>query len=387
MKQIYIKTLLYSLFSLNMFFISGCSNYKEIEELAIVAGTAIDKEDDKYLVSAEIVKVTGGTEAKVIPTIVTGKGDTLFDAIRNIIKVSGKPLYWAHSEILIISQEIAREEIVKAIDLFTRDPETRMSTYLLISKKKTAKEILEHKSIVTDIRSTEIERMLRSQKLLSKAPVVSVYQFVDSLADNTRSPVLPVVSITDTAKKESTELFGTAVFKRDKLVGFLNGEDSKYFLFAVNKVRGGSLIHSENLDGSNEKVSFEIFDDNTYTKIKPVYSNGKLIMKLDVFVTVSIAELEGVKNYLYEPERSNLKAHTEKSLEDNMKRLIKKVQNEYNSDIFEFGRIIKDEMPDVWRKTEKDWEKNLYKDLDVEVKAEINIKNSALRLKPIQIGG
>jgi spore germination protein KC len=381
MKRILKISLLSSIIFLNLFFISGCWNYREIDQLAIVAGSAIDKEDDKYLVSAEIVNVTGGKEAKVSPKVVTGIGDTIFDAIRNTIKISGKPLYWAHSEILIISEEIAREGIVDVIDMFTRHPETRMSSNLLISKNKKAKEILEQQSITTEIQSSEINRMLMSQKLLSKAPVLAVYQFVDTLADNTRSAVLPTIDITENHDK-SDELYGTAVFKKDKLSGFLNEEDTKYFLFAIDKVRGGLLIQ----EVSDDKVSLEIFADKTYTKVKPIYTNGKLKMKLDVFVNLSIGELEGIKNYMNEPERKKLIKVAEKSLEDNIKRVIKRVQNEYGSDIFEFGRIVQDERPDVWRKMENDWEE-IYKDLDVKVKAEISIKNSSLLLKPIKIGG
>ncbi|MDM5327006.1 Ger(x)C family spore germination protein [Neobacillus sp. CF12] len=385
MKRILKITQLSSLVFLNLFFISGCWNYREIDQLAIVAGAAIDKQDDKYLVSAEIVNVTGGKEAKVSPKVVTGIGDTIFDAIRNTIKISGKQLYWAHSEILIISQEIAREGVVEVIDLFARDPETRMSSNLLISKEKTAKEILEQQSITTEIQSSQINKMLMSQKGLSKAPVIAIYQFVNNLADNTRSAVLPAISNKKTQGKSETELFGSAVFKKDKLSGFLNGEDTKYFLFVLNKVKGGLLIQKEKLEGSDVKVSLEIFADKTYTKIKPVYSNGKLTMKLDVFVNVAIGELEGSKNYMNEPGRTKLQKAAEKSLEDNINRVIKKVQNEYNSDIFEFGRIVQDERPDVWKELEDDWEK-IYKDLEVKVKAEIIIKDSSLLLKPIKIG-
>jgi spore germination protein KC len=384
MKRILKISLLSSLIFLNLFFISGCWNYREIDQLAIVAGAAIDKQDDKYLVTAEIVNVTGGKEAKVSPKVVTGIGDTIFDAIRNTIKISGKPLYWAHSEILIISEEIAREGVAEVIDLFTRDPETRMSSNLLISKEKTAKEILEQQSITTVIQSSEINRMLMSQKSLSKAPVTAVYQFVDILSDNSRSAVIPAVGITEN-QHISDELFGTAVFKKDKLSGFLNGEDSKYFLFVRNKVRGGLLIQKEKIEGSDVKVSLEIFADKTYTKIKPVFSNGKLTMKVDVFVNVAIGELEGTKNYMNEPGRTKLQKAAEKSLENNIKQVIKKVQNEYGSDIFEFGRIVQDEMPDTWKELENDWEK-IYKDLEVKVKAEIIIKDSSLLLKPLKIG-
>jgi spore germination protein KC len=386
MKLILKITLLSILIFSNMFFITGCWNYREIEDLAIVAGAAIDKEDDKYVLTAEIANVKGGRDAKPESKIVSGKGDTIFDAIRNTIKISGKPLYWSHTDIFIISKEIAREGVVQAIDLLTRDPEIRMSANLLISNEKTAKALLEPKSTTTVIHSTEINRMLISQKLLSKAPVTTIYEFVDALADKERSVVLPVIGIGSNLGENATELSGTAVFKKDRMVGFLDGEDTKYFLFVINKVRGGLLIQKEKVKDSQVNVALEIYEDKTKTNIKPVYSNGKLTVNLDVYVNTAAAEIGGMVNYINEPGRSKLKRDTEESLKHNIERVIKKVQNDYDSDIFQFGRIIKDQMPDVWRAMEKDWEK-IYKDLDVNVNTHIKIKNSSLLLKPIGTGG
>jgi spore germination protein KC len=132
-------------------------------------------------------------------------------------------------------------------------------------------------------------------------------------------------------------------------------------------------------------VTLEILPETTKTKIKPVYSDGKLSMELDVSITVAIAEIGGSENYISEPGLSKLKKDAEKSLENNIKRVVKKVQNDYDSDIFGFGSIIKDDMPDVWREIENDWEE-IYKDLDISVNSDIEIINSALLLKPIKIG-
>jgi spore germination protein KC len=385
MKLIIKTTLLSALFFLNMFFITGCWDYRELDEMAIVAGVAIDKEGDKYLLTVEISNVPSGKEAKPESKIVSEKGDTIFDAIRNIIKTSGKELYWGHSDIIILSQEIAREGIIQAIDLFSRDPEARMSTNLLISKEKTAAEILEQQSTTSAIHAKDISRMLASQYRLSKAPVIEVYQFVNTLTGGGKSAVLPAIGISVNQGKSNWELSGTAVFKKDKLIGFLDGEDTKYFLFVINKVKAGSLIQKESTEGPKVNVTLEILPETTKTKIKPVYSDGKLSMELDVSITVAIAEIGGSENYISEPGLSKLKKDAEKSLENNIKRVVKKVQNDYDSDIFGFGSIIKDDMPDVWREIENDWEE-IYKDLDISVNSDIEIINSALLLKPIKIG-
>lgn len=385
MKRILKITLLFALIFMNMFFITGCWNYREIDKLAIVAGAAIDKEDDKYLVTVEIVNLTGGKEAKIEPKTIMGKGDTIFDAARNVIEISGKKLYWSHVKVVIVSQEIAREGIIQVIDWFNRDTETRISTNLLISKEKTAKELLEQQSVTSEVRSIEMNDMLIAQKSLSKAPTIAVYKFVNALAAQGKSAVLPAIGITVNEGRRTSELCGTAVFKGDKLIGFLDGEDTKYFLFIINKAKGGLLIQKERTESSYTNVALEIFSELTSTKIKPVYSNGKLTMKLDVHVNAAIGEIEGAVNYINEAGRAKLKKDAEESLRDNIKRVIKKVQNDYGSDIFGFGSIVKGDKPNVWKDIEGDWEK-IYKDLEVNVNVDIDITNSALAVKPIKKG-
>lgn len=385
MKLILRITLLSALIFTDMFLVTGCWNYREIEKLSIVAGAAIDKEDDQYLMTVEIANLAGGKEAKVESKKIEAKGDTIFDAARNVIKISGKRLYWSHVKVVIFSQEIAREGIIQAIDWFNRDAETRMSTNMLISKEKTAKELLEKQSITAEIRSFEMYDMLTSQESLSKAPRIAVYEFINALAAQGKSAVLPAVGITENEGQKTSELSGTAVFKEDRLIDFLDGEDTKYFLFILNKVRGGLLIQKVRTESSDANVTLEIFSELTNTKIKPIYSNGKLTMKLDVYITVSIGEIGGTENYINEPGRAKLKKDVEESLKDNIKRVIKKVQNDYGSDIFGFGSIVKGDMPYVWKDIEKDWEK-IYKDLDVNVNVDVDITNSALVVKPIKKG-
>src|SRR4051794_23013200 len=107
--------------SICIIMLTGCWNYKEIDKLAIVAGAAIDKEDDQFLLTAEVVKTKGEKDSKPESLKIEGRGKTIFDATRNINKVSGKRLYWSHAKVIIISQEVAREGIIPAIDLFNRD--------------------------------------------------------------------------------------------------------------------------------------------------------------------------------------------------------------------------------------------------------------------------
>lgn len=369
-----------------MFLLSGCWNYKEIDKLAIVSGMAVDKNEkgDKFLLTSEIVdvkEIMGKTT--VTSKKIDSEGETIFDAMRNMIKISGKKLYWSHAKVIVISQDVAKEDIIPVIDWVARDQEPRIEINLLISKEKTARELLSQQSITTDIRSIEMDLMLNANKSLSKAPRTAVYEFINALASEGISPTIPAIGITTSENKKTSELSGTAVFKKDKFLGFLDEEETKYFLFIRDKIKGGLLPVNISEDNFNDKVTLEIFENNT--KLKPVNLNENLFININIRTRVSIAEEDTSRNYIDEPGRAKLKNAAEKKLEDQIINLVKKVQNDFDSDIFGFGEVVKNEMPLLWKNIKGDWDK-IFKNLEVKVNSEMNISNSGIINKPIEVG-
>ena len=153
MKTIRI-TLLGLLIFINALFITSCWDYREIDKLAVVAGVAVDKgTTGQYEVTAEIVQISGGKDTKTMSNTITMEGRTMFDAVRNGISLSGKKLYWSHTKVIILSKEIASEGVMKVIDWFNRDAETRPDFHVLISEGASAKEIFSGQGATEEIKS------------------------------------------------------------------------------------------------------------------------------------------------------------------------------------------------------------------------------------------
>ncbi len=380
------KYILILLIISNILLLSGCWNYREVERLAIVSGLAVDKDENsgEFLLITELVDVKE-TMGKTTLTSkkIDSRGKTILDAIRNMIKISGKKLYFSHTKVVIISQDVARENIIPIVDWISRDHEPRIDLDLLISREKTAKELLSQQSVTTDIRALEMSFMLDANKSLSKSPKVGTYEFINALEAEGISPTLPTIGITTIENKETSELSGTAVFKKEKLVGFLDEEESKYLLFIRDKIKGGLLSIDMSENNPKDKVTLEIFKNKT--KIKPVYSGENISMNIIIKTEVSIEENDTSINNIDENGRAKLKNESEKYLEKQINNLIKKVQNEFDSDIFGFGAKIKAEMPYLWKTIKDDWD-DIFKDLDVVVNAQIDIRNSGITSKPIEVG-
>lgn len=375
------KALLVSLI-INCFFLSGCWNYREIEQFSIVSGLAIDKSESKYILTAEIIESTGGRNAKTSTKLISSEGLTIFDAIRNMIRYPGKKLYFSHAKVVIVSSETAKEGMIPVLDFINRDIEPRYTMKILISKNIEAKKILEAGS-TSEIFSYTLNDMIDAQKNLSSAPKVEVWEFINDLCRFGISATLPTVTLDTMNNKATPKVEGTAVFKGDKLIGYLNGKETKAFLFIKNEIKGGLLTKKVNIENNSANISLEIFSNKT--KIKPKIENGKFLIDISTDTDVSIGEISGEIDFSKEEERKKIKSYFEEDLENQIKDLIKKVQTEYGSDIFGFGSAIKIKMPSFWKQIEPKWNE-LFKTIDVNIKSNINIKNTAYTSKPIKAG-
>lgn len=363
--------------------LSGCWNYREADDMAIVSGVAVDRKDDLYVITTEIIDIHGGRDIHKGTKIITSEGPTMFDAVRRTITTVGKRLYWSHAEILIVSKDIAEEGIVPIIDWVSRDAEPRFTLNFLVSKEETAKVILEKSTALADILCYELDDMLESQKSLSYARDAQEYQFLQELAAPGISATLPTIYLKSDDDKTNAEISGTAVFKEDRLVGFLDGEETKTMLFIKNKIKGGVLVNDVGVDGSFTRISLEILKNKT--KIKPRYDDPKITIEIQTETNATLDEIVGSENLLEEGALKNLKETSEAALAKNIRNLVKKTQEEYGSDIFGFGKSIKMNVPALWKQIEPEWDA-LYKTVEVDVKAAIKIINSAIMSKPVKVG-
>ena len=121
-----------------LFLLTGCYNYRELNDLAIISGVSVSKVDDIYKITAEIVnpkkEQDASTSKETDYIIYEGEGKSMQEAFREIVKESPQKLYGAQMDILIIEEETAKEGIGDIIDFFARDPEVRSEFYVLISK-------------------------------------------------------------------------------------------------------------------------------------------------------------------------------------------------------------------------------------------------------------
>jgi Spore germination B3/ GerAC like, C-terminal. len=243
------KVLIIVIIILNIFFCSGCWNYREVNRIAIVGGLAIDKDEisNEYKLTIEVMKSvpgeTGGgnVESDVYET----RGRTIFDAARNFVLKLGRRPYWAHAKAAIIDSTIAEKDIAPALDWLYRDSELRRDIYVLISKGLTAGELLRTDTALDDTTSFHIFSILQSQKYIYKYPETELWEVAEAMSHKEKSILIPIIKLAEGERKPS-EVRGSAIFHCDKVVGYLNEEDTRNVLWLNGEFNRGLFVVKNN---------------------------------------------------------------------------------------------------------------------------------------------
>lgn len=91
--------------------LSGCWSKRELNDLALVAALGIDFIDGEYAISVQVIdpsqvslKSANG-QAPVVTYHAEGK--TVFEAVRKILALSPRKLYFAHLQLVVVGEELA----------------------------------------------------------------------------------------------------------------------------------------------------------------------------------------------------------------------------------------------------------------------------------------
>ncbi|MBW9151699.1 Ger(x)C family spore germination protein [Clostridium estertheticum] len=363
----------------------GCWNYREIDTLAIVAGMALDKDmvTNKYILTTEVITTQAqGVSSIISSQIFTTEGDSVFSAVRDAIEKTGLRLFWSDSKVVIISDSIAREGIIPAIDWTNRSNFVRPDMWLLVAKGNTASEILKTKVKINEVTSFHLDDTMNSWKVLSKFTNSMVWSFIDGLSSPGKSEAVTTVENKPSDGNILPLVEGCAIFKSDKLVGYINGNETLYMLIIKNKIKQG-LITLVNVSGSNTNVTLELNDNRT--KLTPIYNNGSVSMIINVYPTLSIHEIQGTKDFMKEENLEILQSEAEKKIGSQIQTLISKLQKDYDSDVLGFGEKFNEEKPKVSKYFMKNG-KDIFKNMKTTVNVHVQIKGSNKTIKPITIG-
>ncbi|MEK3953561.1 Ger(x)C family spore germination protein [Psychrobacillus sp. FSL K6-1464] len=375
--------------------LTGCWDKREINDLAIATAISIDKKDDEYHVSAQVVLPTelsmkGGMGSSPV-TLYEASGKSVNEAIRKLTQVSPRIIYLGHLRVVVISEELAKEGIATTVDFLSRGWELRSDFYMIVSKGRDAKEILNVQTSLEQIPSNELYNILHtSEANYSSTVAVNFFELKTNLERDGKEGVLTGVEILGDPKKGSSKqnvemiipdakikFKELAVFKKDKLVGWLDEQESRGFNEATNQVkRTIGLVTCP--DGG--EVSIHTKKYNSKIKSKTMSNNPEIEIKVNI--VANLGEVSCDIDLTKEKTIEMLQKEYEKVVKNDIQETIKVVQQKYQSDIFGFGAAIYKSNPQQWKKVKANWDE-IFAELPVSVEVKVQISHFGSVLNPI----
>lgn len=359
---------------------TGCWNYIGLNEMTVVAGIAIDKIDDEYILNFEIYNLQETTTGDPIESeLVETSGENIFDAVRNAKKRVSNKLYFSDAKIIIVSEKIAKEEGVESIlDWFFRDPEIRETLGLVVSQEETASELLKVNGLTNNIVSSEIQNIVRKDQLVTSTTESNeLYKIYNILNEEGESLTLPAIHLTNNDEDKVCEVNGVAVFKEDRLVDYLSSEETKYYLLAKGLLKGGIInISAELGDDNTEKqnIALEVKTSSSSQEYTSVEEDN-LALKVSTNTSVTLGEFKDKNKKLSDDDIVSLEKQSSNIVKQNIEKVIKKIQIKYNSDILGYGKILYQKYPKKWEKVKEQISDN-FNEIKISVESEVKILNT-----------
>jgi len=371
--------------------LSGCWSRKEMSELAIVLGAGIDRTpDDQVRLTLQLARPRAfaaaageGAGGKEPPTwVISETGKSILDVQRKLAMRISRHIYWAHDVIVVFGGEAARHGVRKYTNFFSRGLQPRETMWVMVTKGE-AKDILETGSELEKSSAQDIGFLARARTGYS----VNWKDFIMMMATRGSNPIATRVEVLErgvtpgglagdkTAKQKGVALAGTAVFREDKLAGWLDESETRGLLWLRGEVLKG-VITFPSLTEPGKELSVDII--RGHTEVEPQYDGESVCFNVKIVVEGDFSEDQSKEEIVERKVRKAIEKEMAREIEDKARLVLLKAQGEYGVDIFDFGTAFHRKYPREWAELKGRWDE-VFAGAGVDFEVEAHLRRSGLQ--------
>jgi spore germination protein KC len=405
-----MKKLIYIWFVFPLIF-TGCWDRIELEEQGYVTVIGVDLGSPNMLsVTYQIPSTAnfpagggGGSEADqgkttVIytfsaPEFVTGRDLATAFLSRRI--------NFSHTRVIVISEDVAKsDEAYRAVLSSLRDREFRRHTYIIVSKEK-ASDFIKNNSPKLENQTYKFYDYITRRWLESgMVPISTVNEYAQRLGAKSSLFLCAYGTTEMTTSKEygyesdylpgeinktggnPIEIIGSAVFKMDKMIGVLTGEETRLALLLSNYSKANNMfVTFPDPLMTERRISARMIKEGN-PKIK-VNLSGEA-PEIDVKIKVGL-RLLAIPSKIDYPENIGNQEKLEEGfaeyMEEKAMKLVKKTQREFGGEPFQWSLAARRKFSTLQEFLDYNWMEK-YPDAKVNVKFDVELLGTGKQLKP-----
>lgn len=264
------------------FICTGCYNYKELNELGIVSAMGISKDGDLYNLDIQLVNILDSEKSglnKSPITVISGQGETIFEAARSMNKKTSKVFFLADVDYVFLDQSVLNDGLDEIMDFLIRDTRLSLNFLVVTSTENKSLDILSSIShFDTNSANNLYDAIMNSETRYGGINSLHVRELINNYYAKGKYTLFPNVYIKDTSKSSENDSLEDSksesyvevknmVFFKDKEAIELTDEETKGVNFLRNKIKNATLT---------------IECDGGYFTIETLESKMKLKSKLNI---------------------------------------------------------------------------------------------------------
>ena len=380
-----------------------------LTNLAYVLALGIDVgEKAKLKISAQFSKATafdsggGSSDSSGQIVMVSGEADSIFSGINLLNSYIGKELNLAHCNVVVFSEELAKNGIGTQIYSLINNEEVRPSTNIVVSKCSAYDYLDNVKPNIEKLTVQYFDTFSITSRLTGYISNLTIGEFYNNLSSEIKACTAILGGLNATARTESdvitnpedltagsssvegnrgSENIGLAVFNGDKLCGELTATEAISHLLIKNKV-DSCIISIDNPFNNSNKVELQLYPTKK-SKISVDINNNIPHISIELKLDADILTLDENIDYEQENVLETFSNATKQYLEKEIYDYLNKVSKEYSTDIDNFGNkaLAYFATSSEWK--DFDWSEK-FKNAEFDVNVDVTVISSLLITKTMK---
>lgn len=347
----------------------------------------------------------GGNKNIVDGSIVeTIEAPSILEALDLFSTSTTRRVSFVHIKAIIFSEDMARQGIRNFLEPIARFRETRRIMQVIVCKGSAEDFIRENKTNIGDNISKAMELSAMQANHTGLFPDASFQSYYTAIVspysqpyaiyaglndmnnlkpirqdDNPASPFRPLTDIypgeVPRQSDRKIEFLGTALFNGDKMVGTLSSAETRFFLMVTGEYQRGIItIEDRNSPGKAIPLDLRL---GRKPVIKASFVNGKPVINIRLNVEADLGAIQSRIQYERLDKLGDLNNQIKAMVYDGVTRTVKKVQQNWNTDIFGFGRAVARNFFTVTEFEKYNWLSH-FKDAQINVDVTANVRRTGL---------
>lgn len=388
--------------------LAGCNGARETDEVAYVLLIGIDKkEEGKYDITYEVavpksLSGEGGGADKKSTGLITVTAPSLAEA-RSLLKSTvGRRINLSHNKAFVFGEKMARDGIGDFLAPLLRFREFRGSMYIMVANDITAAEFMEkNQPFLEQLPSKYIETMILTYDETGYYPRTSLHEFYTRMKGG-GAPYAILAGINDTkagkgipvgvkvsgersdeyvagrlpirGQGNPVNFAGTAVFKKDKMIGVLTNEETRMLGMLENHFPQGFLVVEDPLV-PNKAVNINLrLGRAPDIKVKIVDDNPAITV--DILLEGEVTAIPSGVNYERGEQREQLERQVSRIITSQIEKTLLKTR-EWGTDVAGFGYHARTQFAKAKDWIDYNWD-NKYANSQFEVKVTTKLRRAGL---------